>query len=88
MNSKQRRTLAAVFSNPMPKTLPWNDLEALLRAVGSEVVEGDGSRVAFRLKGARVSFRRPHPGNEAQAYQIRAAREFLTTLGITRELTP
>jgi hypothetical protein len=86
MNRKHRRTLKAVFTVPTPKTLVWNDLESLFKAVGCEVIEGDGSRVGFRLGGMRVAFHRPHPGKEAQGYQVRAAREFFEALGIKPEL--
>jgi hypothetical protein len=86
MNSGQRRTLEAVFAVPTPKTLPWSDIESLFRAVGCEVIEGDGSRVAFRLRGVRAAFHRPHPGKDARSYQIRAAKEFFETLGISPEL--
>ena len=47
MNNKHKKTLAAVFRNPVSGTLDWADIEALLIAVGAEVVEGSGSRVRF-----------------------------------------
>ena len=86
MNSTQRKTLEAIFTTPTTKTLPFSEMEALFRSVGCEVIEGDGSRVAFRLRGARVAFHRPHPRKEAQEYQIRAARDFLEELGIRPEI--
>jgi hypothetical protein len=86
MNTKQRRTLEAIFAVPAPRTLPFSEMESLFRAIGCEVIEGGGSRAAFRLWGVRVAFHRPHPEKEAQAYQVRAAREFLEALGIRPEL--
>ena len=86
MNSKQRKTLAAIFAFPTPKTLPFSEMESLFRAVGCEVIEGDGSRVAFRLRGVRVGFHRPHPRKEAQEYQVRAAKDFFEALGIHPEI--
>ncbi|MBR9975559.1 MAG: type II toxin-antitoxin system HicA family toxin [Bacteroidetes bacterium] len=56
---------------------------ALLRAVGCDCIEGDGSRVGFRFGDLRIDFHRPHPGNEAKPYQLRALKEFLTWIGIT-----
>lgn len=47
MNSKHKKTLAAVFRNPVSGTIDWADIEALLIAAGAEVVEGSGSRVRF-----------------------------------------
>ncbi|MDL2316455.1 type II toxin-antitoxin system HicA family toxin [Desulfovibrio sp. OttesenSCG-928-A18] len=65
MNSKQRKTLAAIFSSPTRKNMVWADIESLLLAIGCEVVEGDGSRVAFLRDGQKADFHRPHPGKEA-----------------------
>ena len=54
----------------------------MLRAVGCEIIEGDGSRVGFKKEALRLDMHRPHPGKEAKAYQVDAAREFLKKLGI------
>jgi len=86
MNKKQRKTLEAIFAAPTPKTLPFSEMESLFRAIGCDVIEGDGSRVAFKLRGVRVAFHRPHPRKEAQEYQVRVAREFFETLGIRPEI--
>ena len=86
MNSKQRKILEAIFATPTPRSLPWSNFESLFKALGCDVIEGDGSRVRFRLGAEKVAFHRPHPGNEAKEYQIRAAREFLERLGIKPEL--
>jgi len=85
MNKKQRKTLEALFASPAPKTLPFSELESLFRAIGCEVIEGDGSRVAFKLRGVRVAFHRPHPKKEAQEYQVRAAKDFFEALDIIPE---
>ena len=77
MNSKHRKTLAAIFKNPVPKNLVWDDIKSLLLHIGCEMIEGDGSRVGFELGDHRLDFHRPHPGKEAKPYQIKAAREFL-----------
>ena len=77
MNSKHRRTLAAIFTDPVA-SVEWAAIESLLVAAGCEVVEGSGSRVRFVRGGAVASFHRPHPAKEAKRYQVRDAREFLT----------
>ena len=82
MNSKQSKTLKAVFSDPTPAGLEWAAVESLLVAVGCRVIEGNGSRVRFERGGEIESFHRPHPAKEAKRYQVRAARAFLTRLGI------
>lgn len=82
MNSQHRKTLSVIFSQPVPSNLEWRRIEALFLALGSEIVEGAGSRVAFVLNGRRADFHRPHPGKEAKRYQVRAAREFLEAAGV------
>ncbi|RST85080.1 type II toxin-antitoxin system HicA family toxin [Aquibium carbonis] len=82
MNGKQRRTLAAIFSDPVSGTLEWAAVESLLVAVGCRIIEGSGSRVRFEKGGEVESFHRPHPAKEAKRYQVRAARAFLIRLGI------
>ncbi|MNF00043.1 hypothetical protein D3C81_1496060 [compost metagenome] len=82
MNSKQRATLEAVFSAPIPSSLEWVRIESLLIAVGAKVIEGNGSRVRFELNGVIASFHRPHPAKEAKPYQVRDARAFLEQAGI------
>ena len=83
MNRKHRKTLEAVLSESAPRNIEWRRIEALFIAVGCEVIEGSGSRVAFKRDGLRADFHRPHPGKEAKPYQVRAARDFLNELEIT-----
>lgn len=82
MNSRQRRTLEAIFADPVSGTIAWAAIEAVLAAAGCEVIEGNGSRVRFVKDGLIAFFHRPHPEKEAKRYQVRDAREFLTKLGI------
>ena len=82
MNSKQKKTLAAIFADPVSGTIEWAAIEKLLIAAGCQVVEGSGSRVRFVKDGVVASFHRPHPDKEARRYQVRDAREYLTKLGV------
>jgi hypothetical protein len=82
VNSKQRRTPEAIFTDPVSGTIAWADVEGLLIAVGCTVVEGSGSRVRF-VRGTEIeAFHRPHPAKEAKRYQVRAARAYLQRLGV------
>ena len=83
MNSRHRRTLAAVFADPVPGTIDWSAVEGLLVAAGARVIEGRGSRVRFECNGEVETFHRPHPAKEAKRYQVRAARAFLERIGVT-----
>lgn len=82
MNSKQRRTLATLFKEPISGTIDWADIESLLVAVGCDVIEGNGSRVRFVFNRHIASFHRPHPAKEAKRYQVKDARDFLSQIGI------
>lgn len=82
MNSRQRKTLAAVFTDPVNPSIAWADVEALLVAVGCERREGSGSRVRFMLRGLVLAVHRPHPRKEAKPYQVREVRGFLERLDI------
>ena len=82
MNSRQARTLSAVFTVPASPSIAWADVEKLLLAVGCRVIEGNGSRVRFERGGIVASFHRPHPDKYAKRYQIRDVREYLTKLGV------
>lgn len=82
MNSKQAKTLAAIFKDPVSGTIEWSAIENLLVAIGSDIIEGNGSRVKFVKDGVIASFHRPHPNKEAKRYQVRDARDFLIQIGV------
>jgi hypothetical protein len=83
VNARQRKTLAAIFADPINGNIEWRRIESLFIALGSQVIEGSGSRVTFILHGQRADFHRPHPGKEALRYRVKDAREFLRRAGVT-----
>ncbi len=83
MNAKHRRTLETLFAKQPPRTLPFRDIAALLKAVGCTVKEGEGSRISFMLGAERWTTHKPHPGKEAPEYQAKRARDFLEKLKVT-----
>ena len=83
MNSKLRKTLAAIFADPVNVALEWARIESLLVAIGCEVVEGKGSAVTFHKDGYVLNIHRPHPGKEALRYRIVEVRGFLEDIGVT-----
>lgn len=83
MNSKHRKTLEAIFDDPINGSLSWTRIESLLVALDCRVVEGSGSSVMFEKEGKRAYFHRPHPQQEALRYRIKAVREFLAKLEVT-----
>lgn len=82
MNTTHRKTLAAIFADPVSRSIEWRRVEALLIAIGCQLIEGSGSRVRFEKSGVVATFHRPHPAKEAKPYQVRDAREFLISVGV------
>ena len=82
MNAKHKKTLAAIFTSPIPRSLAYRDVDSLLRALECKKTEGKGSGVAYGRDGKSVTFHRPHPGNEMKQYQIKEIRGFLEDIGV------
>jgi hypothetical protein len=83
MTGKHKRTLQAIFTDPVRANINWSDIEALFSACGAEITEGEGSRVRVALNGVRAVFHRPHPQKETDKGAVRSVRRFLTEAGIT-----
>jgi hypothetical protein len=75
VNSKQKKTLAAVFAEPTPANIEWQAIESLLVAVGCEIVEGTGSRVRFVKSGHVASFLSGKSLNQWAEEALRAAAQ-------------
>jgi hypothetical protein len=82
MNQKHRRTLEAIFEDPVRSNIPWRDIEVMLKAAEAEITQGDGSRVRIALNGVRAVFHRPHPQKETDKGAVRSMRRFLTEAGV------
>jgi len=82
VNSKHRKTLAAIFAQPTPSSIVFADIEGLIKALGGTVTEREGSRVRIELLGEQWRCHRPHPGKEAKRYQVDEARELLERVGV------
>ena len=82
MKAKHRRILEAIFSRPTRGGVAFSDIEGLIRALGGEVRQGEGSRVVFELKGSRSYLHHPHPGKEAKKYQVEELREWFDKLEV------
>jgi hypothetical protein len=82
MNQRQRRTLVAVFEDPVRSNIAWRDIEALFVAAGAEVSEGAGSRIRIAMNGVRAVFHRPHPKKETDRGVVRSVRRFFSEAGL------
>jgi hypothetical protein len=79
---KHRRTLQAIFAQPIRGNVNWTDIEAMLSFFGAEISEGKGSRVRIALKNVRAVFHRPHPKKEIDKGALRSMRRFLSEAGL------
>ncbi|CAM4290558.1 type II toxin-antitoxin system HicA family toxin [Vreelandella rituensis] len=82
MKRKHERTLAAIFSRPVSGTIAWGDIEALFKALGAEVEEREGSRVAVVLFGEVRVFHRPHPSPDTDKGAVMSVRKWLDNNGV------
>ncbi len=83
MNSKHRKTLKIIFTDPINGNIEWRKIEALFLAIGASRTEKAGSAVSFVLNDIRLDFHRPHPDKAALRYRVKDARKFLQQAGIT-----
>jgi len=83
MGPKHRRTLEAIFEDPVRSNIAWRDIEALLEATGGKITEGAGSRMRIMLNGVRAVFHRPHPQKETDKVDVKSMRRFLIEAGVT-----
>ncbi len=85
LNRHLRKTLNAIFENPIKSNIPWSDIETMLIALGAEVSEGAGSRVRIALNEIRAVFHRPHPEKETDKGAVKSVRRFLIEAGVEND---
>ena len=81
MNKKHQKTLQQIFQNPVQAGIVWKDIEAMLKALGADISEGNGSRVRIALNDVRAVFHRPHPQKETDKGAVVSMRRFLKEAG-------
>jgi hypothetical protein len=82
LSSKHIKTLGKIFIKPPLASIPWKDVESLFKAMGSDISEGDGSRIHIALNGEVATFHRPHPQKETDKGAIKSVQRFLENAGI------
>lgn len=83
MNRKHARTLAAIFTRPVSANIHWRDIEALLLALGADIEEREGSRVAVILFNQVQVFHRPHPSPVMDKGAVASVCRWLEAHGVT-----
>ncbi|NOX60517.1 MAG: type II toxin-antitoxin system HicA family toxin [Chloroflexi bacterium] len=82
MRRKHRRTLEAIFARPTSGNIRWADIESLFLALGAELEERAGSRIAVIFPGYPPAvFHRPHPSPKVDKGAIAAIRDWLDAMG-------
>lgn len=82
LNSKQRKTLKAVFATPVRSNIYWRDIVSMFNALGANITQGHGSRVRVHLNGERAVFHEPHPEKETDKGAVNSVKEFLENAGV------
>lgn len=82
LNNKQRRTLELIFTDPIPTTINWQDIENLFQGLGATIMQGRGSRIRVLLNNVRAIFHQPHPQKETDRGAVKSVREFLIKAGV------
>ncbi|MDQ6989534.1 MAG: type II toxin-antitoxin system HicA family toxin [Mariprofundaceae bacterium] len=77
MKRKHQKTLALILKQPTSANIDWKDIEALLRELGAEIGEREGSRVIVRLFDDRRVFHRPHPSPKTDKGAVASLRRWL-----------
>jgi HicA toxin of bacterial toxin-antitoxin, len=83
LNSKQRKTLLDIFTNPIKSDIAWKNIEKLFLALGGEISQGSGSRVRVILNGVRAVFHQPHPQRETPKGTVKGVRDFLESAEVS-----
>jgi len=74
---KHQKILEQIFRRPTNGNILWTDIELLFRALGADVSERSGSRVAVVLFGEVRVFHRPHPSPNTDKGAIASIRKWL-----------
>jgi hypothetical protein len=77
MQRRHQRTLDKIRHRPVLGTIPWTDIEKLLQALGAEIEEREGSRVAVIWNGEVQVFHRPHPEKETDKGAVASVKAFI-----------
>jgi len=83
MKRKHQKTLEQIYKRPTSGTISWSDIESLFKALGADVSERAGSRVAVVLFGEVRVFHRPHPSPDTDKGAVASIRKWLENYEVT-----
>ncbi len=77
MGRKHQKILERIFSHPVSANIKWQDIEALFKYLGAELIEREGSRIeVFLFNEVRV-YHRPHPRPDTDKDAVSSIRKWL-----------
>ena len=77
MKRKHQKTIEKIYHRPTSGNIHWSDIESLFMALGADVSERSGSRVAVVLFDEVRVFHRPHPSPNTDKGAISSIRRWL-----------
>lgn len=83
MKRTHAKTLSAIFAHPAMANIQWRDIEALFKALGAEIEEREGSRIAVILFGEVRVYHRPHPQPSTDKGAVASVRKWLEFHGVS-----
>ena len=77
--TKQEKLLEKFFSKPLRRNLTFRELVTLFQGLGYELMNKEGSRVAFwnKATGDIFDLHRPHPDDILKLYVVKKVQEKL-----------
>jgi hypothetical protein len=82
MKRKHLRTLQQIYARPVSGSIKWADIESLFIALGAEIMEREGSRIAIILFDEVKVFHRPHPSPDTDKGAVASTRKWLEAHGV------
>lgn len=88
LSSKHRKTLLDIWKVPPLANLKWTRIQALIKAAGGKIEQGNGSRVRFVIDGRVGRFHTPHRnGVNTDKGAVSSLKKYLTDCDITPDST-
>ncbi len=83
MKKRHQKTLELIYRRPTSGNIHWADIESLFVAIGADVSERAGSRIAVVLFGEVRVFHRPHPSPNTDKGAVVSIRKWLELNEVT-----
>lgn len=77
MKRRHQKILEQIYKRPTSANISWKDIESLFIALGADVSERSGSRVAVVLFDEVRVFHRPHPSPNTDKGAIASIRRWV-----------